>query len=533
MNPSDPCGHHHDSGCQCCGAGGLARLRGPLGTLSRRGFLSGATATGVSTMVFSSLSLQALRADTGRAAAPQGRPLRIQPALVYQVPARREGTSWRSWGSIQTEEQAQEEKARIEGELQQMKAGAGFPLELLPVAMVKTTAEAEALAKGDHDGVLIYAAGGWVDTLEALANPAKWNIMFLRHRSGPVYLWYEIAHNRFLRKTVDQFGQPGMGVDDVVVDDHQDVLWRLRALHGLKRILGRRVLTIGGASGWGEGGRTAPERARDLWKLDLVDISYPDLGKLIDEANRDAALVAGCRQAADAYLAGQAVSLETDRAFVDRAFVLTEVFRRAMDAAGTDVVTINACMGTIMEVSKTTACLPLSLLNDEGRLAFCESDFVVIPSGILLQAISGTPVFLNDPTWPHHGQVTLAHCTAPRRMGGKEPEPVRVLTHFESDYGAAPKVEMRKGQLVTNLVPDFASTKWVGFEGEIIDNPFLDICRSQVDVAIHGDAARLLREMGGFHWMTCYGNHLREVGYALAKVGVQFIDLSRQPAAEA
>ena len=272
---------------------------------------------------------------------------------------------------------------------------------------------------------------------------------------------------------------------------------------------------------------------RAIFSLTGRSSSYRNLKPPPPASASSAALVASCRQAADAYLAGPAVSLETDRGFVDRAFVLTEVFRRAMDAAGTDVMTINACMGTIMEVSKTTACLPLSLLNDEGRLAFCESDFVVIPSGILLQAISGTPVFLNDPTYPHHGEVTLAHCTAPRRMGGKEPEPVRVLTHFESDYGAAPKVEMRKGQLVTNLVPDFASTKWVGFEGEIIDAPFLDICRSQIDVAIHGDAARLLREMGGFHWMTCYGNHLREVGYALAKVGVQFIDLSRQPAAEA
>jgi L-fucose isomerase-like protein len=148
---------------------------------------------------------------------------------------------------------------------------------------------------------------------------------------------------------------------------------------------------------------------------------------------------------------------------------------------------------------------------------------VVIPSGILLQAISGKPVFLNDPTYPHHGMVTLAHCTAPRKMDGTHAEPVRMLTHFESDYGAAPKVEMRKGQTITNLVPDFASTKWLGFEGVILDSPFLDICRSQIDVKINGDMDRLLREMGGFHWMTCYGNHLREIGYALAKVGVSFV----------
>ncbi len=194
-----------------------------------------------------------------------------------------------------------------------------------------------------------------------------------------------------------------------------------------------------------------------------------------------------------------------------------------MQEAGTDTMTINQCMGTVMQVSETTACLPLSLLNDEGYMAFCESDFVVIPSGVLLRYISGKPVFLNDPTHPHHGVVTLAHCTAPRRNDGVHDDPVRLLTHFESDYGAAPKVEMRKGQRLTVLDPDFASKRWVGFEGEVVDNPFLPICRSQVDVKIHGDTDRLVEEMRGFHWMACYGNYLAETAYALKKLGIGWL----------
>jgi L-fucose isomerase-like protein len=176
-------------------------------------------------------------------------------------------------------------------------------------------------------------------------------------------------------------------------------------------------------------------------------------------------------------------------------------------------------------MSTTTACLPLSLLNDAGFLAFCESDFVVIPSGILLHGISGRPQFLNDPTYPHQGVITLAHCTGPRKNDGKTLDPVRLLTHFESDYGAAPKVEMKKGQKVTNIIPDFKMERYTGFVGEIVDVPFLPICRCQIDVGYKFPDSRLAENMPGFHWMTCYGDYIREVGYALKRVPIKWDNL--------
>ena len=67
--------------------------------------------------------------------------------------------------------------------------------------------------------------------------------------------------------------------------------------------------------------------------------------------------------------------------------------------------------------------------------------------------------------------VTVAHCTAPRKMDGQSYEPAAIYTHFESDFGAAPKVEMRKGQVITMVVPDFSSKKYVGFRGKVESNP--------------------------------------------------------------
>lgn len=472
--------------------------------------------------------LVTLGRSTARGAEPDRQPpidvpLKVQPILVYETPARREATSWRNWGGIQTEQDASEEKIRIEKELAGLKGAANFPLVLEPVRMVKTADQAAAAARGDHALTLLYAAGGPGAALKAITESGPWTMMFLRHRSGPVYLWYEIAHPRFLRKTVDEYGQPGMDTDDVVVDSYSDVLARMRALHGLKNTLGKKIVAVGGPSGWGEGGRKAPEIARTLWKLDIVTVPYPDLAARIQRAGADERRKRRCFDEAARYLRQPGIQLETGRRFVENAFLLTDVFRDLLDEAKTDALTINQCMGTIMPMSQTTACLPLSILNDDGYMAFCESDFVVVPSGILMRFIGGTPVFLNDPTYPHHGVVTLAHCTAPRKMNGKDPEPARLLTHFESDYGAAPKVEMRLGQKVTNLVPDFDAKKWVAFEGEVVDNPFLPICRSQIDVKISGDCGKVAREMRGFHWMTSYGSYVDEAAYALKKVGIEAV----------
>ena len=185
---------------------------------------------------------------------------------------------------------------------------------------------------------------------------------------------------------------------------------------------------------------------REALQVRHPEHSLPDLGKLIQAAFADAAAVALAKKRADEYLKIPGTTLETKREFVDNAFLLEQVFRGLMKQAGCRAMTINSCMGTIMPMSKTTACLPLSLLNDAGYMAFCESDFVVIPSGALLANISGFPMFLNDPTYPHDGIITLAHCTSPRKLDGKKFEPARILTHFESDYGASPKVEMPRGR---------------------------------------------------------------------------------------
>ena len=60
-----------------------------------------------------------------------------------------------------------------------------------------------------------------------------------------------------------------------------------------------------------------------------------------------------------------------------------------------------------------------------------------------------------------------------------------------------------------------------GLLGKIEACPLLPICRSPIDIRFECPDEVLARHMPGFHWMTGYGDHLRELGYALKKVSIE------------
>ena len=509
----------------CCPSSG-----GRQPGITRRGFLQGVGGMTVLGTALTGLTWSSLALAEEKSQGWQRRTLVVKPILVYDTPQRKHQTSWRGWGGIQTEEDAKQEVVRIEKELKELGAKADFPVEFAGVSCVHNAKELSGI-KGacKADVFIVYAAGGWMDVFDEIAKRGKPMVIFCRHKSGPVYLWYEIVSPRYLRQHTDGLAVKGVDDGDVVIDSQDEIFWRLRALCGLSNTMGTRIVAVGGPDAWSQPKGRVPALVKKKWNFDIETFSYEDLGKLITEARADSSAVDGAARRASEYLSEGGCKLQTERKFVENAFLLEDVLRRVMDKTDCRVITINSCMGTIMPLAETSACLALSLLNDAGYLAFCESDFVVIPSGVLLAGISGKPVFLNDPTYPHDGVITLAHCTAPRRMDGRQLEPARIMTHFESDYGAAPKVEMRKGQTTTSIAPDFKSQRWVGLVGDIVDVPFMDICRSQIDIRFTCDSQLLAERMPGFHWMTCYGDYMKEVGYALKSVGIEWDDLSNKP----
>jgi len=458
-----------------------------------------------------------------------GKALTVQPVLMYRVAEKREATSWKSWGGVQSDDAAEAEAQRISKELSELSSRCEFPVRILPVVKIKSTPAAAPVHENDYDVIVVYAAAGSGELLRACfaQKKDKDTIIFVRHRSGPAYYWYEALSTKYLQTDEAGSGQHsyldhgGVYVNDAVVDDYGEILWRLRALYGLKNFIGTRIVALGGP--WGKYSPEAPQVARDKFRLNIIDVSYDETTARVKNTMQNHDIVTTAHRLVEKYLSLPNTTLMTERTFVVNAFLLYGIFRDLMREHDAPAFTIQRCMTTILPIAKTTPCLSLSLLNDQGLMAFCESDFVIIPAGILLHYVSGKPVFLHNSTFPHDGIVTCAHCSAPRRLDGVRYEPAKILTHYESEYGAAPKVEMPLGQQVTLIDPEYSTGRWLGFTGIVKDNPFYEICRSQQDVQIQGDWKNLLNEVRDSHWMMAYGDYLKEVGYAGRKIGINWI----------
>jgi hypothetical protein len=458
-----------------------------------------------------------------------GKRLKVQPILMYTLPTPKEAASWKSWGGVQTQQGVAEEATRIDAELKRLEKQAGFGLEILPLLKITNVDAARAMKDHDWDVTLLYACTGGGALLQACLGLKPDSLVFVRHRSGPVYYWYEALSTRFLQtdspgQTPASAARPqGPHVEDVVVDDYAELAGKLRALQAVKSFLGTRIVALGGP--WGKYAADAPQQSQERFGLKILEVSYDDFGPRVQRALGDPKLMDTAEAWTRRYLAMPRTGIKTDRQFVVNAFVLYRLFKDLMREQDATAFTIKSCMGTILPMAHTTACLTLSLLNDEGLIAFCESDFVIIPAGLLLRHLARRPVFLHNSTFPHHGVVTCAHCTSPRRLDGRHYEPTQILTHYESEFGAAPKVAMPLGQEVTIVDPEYSTARWLGFRGKVEDNPFYDICRSQQDIRVHGAWKKLKSEARDSHWVMAYGDWLNELGYAARKVGVQWSSL--------
>jgi hypothetical protein len=201
--------------------------------------------------------------------------------------------------------------------------------------------------------------------------------------------------------------------------------------------------------------------------------------------------------------------VEPPRDEILRSCRLALAFEKVLAEENATALTVD-CYGSMYRKLPAFPCVGFVRLNDMGLAGICESDLTSGMTFLLLQALSGRPGFISDPTVDESkGAIILAHCLGSTRMDGPAGPraPYKLRTIMERQEGCVPQVTMRVGQKVTQA-QFVGAGKLLFFTGDIIESPDTERgCRTKMTVKVDGDLTKLWQNWShGLHRVTCYGD---------------------------
>ena len=161
------------------------------------------------------------------------------------------------------------------------------------------------------------------------------------------------------------------------------------------------------------------------------------------------------------------------------------------------------CFG-LLNSCHTTACLALSLLNDEGIVSGCEGDIPALWTILYARYAYGVPAFMANPSSSNRREWTIdfAHCTIPLTMV----HGYRLPSHFESQTGIGIAGSVPSGRYRILKISGEKLDQYYAATGDIIMNTNIpQRCRTQIRFRFASEAEfdRFFRVSKGNHIILC------------------------------
>ena len=250
----------------------------------------------------------------------------------------------------------------------------------------------------------------------------------------------------------------------------------------VKALGGCTIGLIGEASPWLIASGIDKEALSERCGVSFREIS---IGTLADkylgyrELWKNHTLSAGARAELDEVLCRFSCSLEGDRTAEDLsdAAIMYLALASICKEEHLDAVTVK-CFD-LLSSCKTTACLALALLNDNGIIAGCEGDIPSICTMLAIYKALGRPSFMANPASIDSDNLSIdfAHCTIPTVMV----ESCTLPSHFESGIGIGINGEVPLGNYTLCKLSGKTLERSLICNGRLVKGEYLsNRCRTQV-----------------------------------------------------
>ena len=265
----------------------------------------------------------------------------------------------------------------------------------------------------------------------------------------------------------------------------------------LKAFEKTRIGLIGGASGWLISSGIDREAVQQTYGVRFEDIDLKELETAFSAVPADDPQIAAICSRMEPYLTG-------GRTIDDlrEAARMYAALRAICTQHNLNALTLK-CFG-ILNSCRTTACLAMAMLNDEGIVAGCEGDIPALWTMLYVNYAYGQPAFMANPASSDRRERTLdlAHCTVPLKMV----HGYRLPTHFESDSGIGIAGSVPSGRYRIVKISGEKLDQFYETEGDLVMNTNIpQRCRTQVRFRFSSEEEfdRFLRVSKGNHIILC------------------------------
>ena len=290
------------------------------------------------------------------------------------------------------------------------------------------------------------------------------------------------------------------------IDDYAAAHEAFAKLHG------KRVGVIGKPSGWLIASNVDYAAMRERWGIEMVDVSLDEVVEGYEAVTDDEV-----QDITDQFI-NKAVGIkEPSRDEVVKAMRLYRSVKGIVERYRLDAFTLN-CFDLI-PTTRTTGCVALALLNQEGIPAGCEGDEQTLLTMLAVQAATGEMTFMANPSKILDNaahEMVFAHCTIAPAMTDR----YIVRDHYESLSGVAVEGIFDPMDVTVVKCGGKNMERYFISKARLLEcttNP--NMCRTQLHLRLDESLDYFLERSIGNHHVIIRGDHKQRLETVLRMLG--------------
>ncbi|MBQ9577412.1 MAG: fucose isomerase [Muribaculaceae bacterium] len=284
------------------------------------------------------------------------------------------------------------------------------------------------------------------------------------------------------------------------------------ACEAVARLRGKRVGVIGKPSGWLIASIVSYQDMLARWGIEMVDVPLDEVVKGY-EAVSDSEV----QDISDDFIDRAIGVREPSRDEVVKAMRLYRSVKGIVERYRLDAFTLN-CFDLI-PTTRTTGCVALALLNQEGIPAGCEGDEQTLLTMLAVQAATGEMTFMANPSKILDNaahEMVFAHCTIAPAMADR----YIVRDHYESLSGVAVEGIFDPMDMTVVKCGGKGMERFFISKARLLEcttNP--NMCRTQLRLRLDEPLDYFLERSIGNHHVIVRGDHVERLTTILQQLG--------------